>query len=59
MRIGRLLGITTYILNRNIVTTKSLAEKFEVSERTIQRNIEEINMAGISIVMMKRVHNVY
>jgi len=47
MRISRLLAITTYLLNRNIVTGKSLAEKFEVSERTIQRDIEAINMAGI------------
>lgn len=53
MRIGRLLAITTYLLNRNIVTGKDLAEKFEVSERTIQRDIEAINMAGIPIVSLK------
>ncbi|WP_304944455.1 helix-turn-helix transcriptional regulator [Vallitalea guaymasensis] len=59
MRIDRLLAITTYLLNRNIVTGKKLAEKFEVSERTIQRDIETINMAGIPIVSLKGVSGGY
>ncbi|MCT4543636.1 MAG: YafY family transcriptional regulator [Vallitalea sp.] len=59
MRIDRLLSITTYLLNRNIVTGKELAEKFEVSERTIQRDIEAINMAGIPIVSLKGAHGGY
>jgi len=46
----RLLAITTYLLNRQIVTGKELAHRYEVSERTIQRDIETINMAGIPIV---------
>lgn len=49
MKIDRLLAITIYLLNRDIVTGKELSEKFEVSERTIQRDIESINMSGIPI----------
>jgi predicted DNA-binding transcriptional regulator YafY len=37
-------------MNKNIVSGKVLSEKFEVSERTIQRDIESINLAGIPIV---------
>lgn len=59
MRIARLLSITTYLLNRNIVTGNYLAKKFEVSERTIQRDIEAINMAGIPIISLKGVGGGY
>lgn len=50
MKIDRLLGITIFLLNRNIVKAKILAEKFEVSVRTIQRDIETLNLAGIPVV---------
>lgn len=59
MRIDRLLAITTYLLNRNVVTAKELAERFEVSERTIQRDIESINMAGIPVMSTKGVGGGY
>lgn len=49
MKIDRLLGIIVYLLNRDIVSGKHLAKKFEVSQRTIQRDIEAIGMAGIPI----------
>ena len=49
MKIDRLLGITTYLLNRDIVNANTLAKKFEVSSRTIQRDIETLNLAGIPI----------
>lgn len=49
MRIDRLLGITTILLQRGKVTAPELAEKFEVSRRTIQRDIEAICMAGIPV----------
>lgn len=55
LRIDRLLAITVYLLNRDIITGKELAQKFEVSERTVQRDIETINMAGIPIVSHKGV----
>lgn len=53
LKIDRLLAIITYLLNRDIVSGKHLAEKFEVTERTIQRDVDTINMAGIPIVSIR------
>lgn len=53
MKIDRLLAIITYLLNRDLVTGKYLAEKFQVSERTIQRDVETINLAGIPITSIR------
>ena len=50
MRIDRLLGILAALLRREKVTAPFLAEKFEVSRRTISRDIEALCMAGIPIV---------
>ncbi len=50
MKIDRLMAITMYLLNREIVSASTLAERFEVSKRTIQRDIEVLNQAGIPIV---------
>ncbi len=50
MRIDRMLGIVVILLNRDRISAKSLAERFEVSVRTIYRDIEAINMAGIPII---------
>ena len=50
MKIDRLLGITIYLLNHRKVSARTLADKFEVSQRTIQRDMETLNMAGIPIV---------
>jgi predicted DNA-binding transcriptional regulator YafY len=49
LKIDRLLGITMYLLNRDLVSGRALAEKFEVSPRTIQRDIEALNLAGIPV----------
>jgi len=43
------MGITMYLVNRNVVTAKELSERFEVSVRTIVRDIEALSMAGIPI----------
>jgi len=53
MRIDRMLAITIMLLNRNKVTAKELAQKFEVSLRTIYRDIEAINLAGIPIISLQ------
>ncbi len=50
MKIDRLLAIIIMLLNRNRVQARDLADHFEVSTRTIYRDIETINNAGIPIV---------
>lgn len=50
MKIDRLIGILSILLQKDKVTAAELAEKFEVSRRTIIRDIEDISMAGIPIV---------
>lgn len=50
MKIDRLLGIVMILLQKNKVTAPYLAERFEVSRRTINRDIEVLCIAGIPIV---------
>ncbi|MBE1304283.1 YafY family transcriptional regulator [Clostridium botulinum] len=50
MKINRLLAIVVMLLNREKISASELAEKFEVSVRTIYRDIEAVNLAGIPIV---------
>ncbi|UHA72189.1 helix-turn-helix transcriptional regulator [Paenibacillus sp. 481] len=50
MKIDRLLSIVILLLNRRIVQAKELADLHEVSVRTIYRDIDAINQAGIPIV---------
>ena len=50
MKIDRLLSIIVYLLNRDLVSAKKLAERFDVSVRTIQRDMETIDLAGIPII---------
>ncbi|MBO7744328.1 YafY family transcriptional regulator [Paenibacillus sp. MWE-103] len=50
MKIQRLLGITMALLSQRRVNAQTLADKFEVSLRTIYRDVETINTAGIPIV---------
>jgi predicted DNA-binding transcriptional regulator YafY len=50
MKIDRLLGIVMLLLQKDRVTAPYLAEKFEVSRRTINRDIEDLCMAGIPII---------
>jgi len=49
MKTDRLLGITMYLLNREIVPASELSEKFEVCARTIARDMEALGLAGIPI----------
>lgn len=49
MKIDRQIGILSILLQKERVTAKELAERFEVSRRTIIRDIEDINRAGIPI----------
>ena len=50
MKIDRLIGILTILLQRERVTAPELARRFEVSRRTINRDIEDICKAGIPLV---------
>ncbi|MEN8155256.1 MAG: YafY family protein [Acidobacteriota bacterium] len=50
MRIDRLLSITILMLNRDRVTAKELSEKFEVSVRTIYRDLDALLLAGIPVM---------
>lgn len=50
MKIERLIGIIATLQQKKFVTAPYLAEKFEVSRRTINRDIEDICKAGIPIV---------
>ena len=51
--INRLLGIVYILMKRGTVTAKELAERYEVSTRTIYRDIETLSMAGIPVYMKK------
>lgn len=50
MKIDRLIGIITLLLQHDKITAPELAERFEVSRRTINRDIEDICKAGIPLV---------
>lgn len=50
MKIDRLMGIVMLLLQQDKVTAPELAERFEVSQRTINRDIEDICRAGIPLV---------
>lgn len=50
MKLDRMIGILSILLQKEKVTAPYLAEKFEVSRRTINRDIEALCMAGIPLV---------
>ncbi len=50
MKLDRLIGILTVLQQKGKVTAPYLAQKFEVSRRTVSRDIEAICRAGIPIV---------
>lgn len=50
MKIDRQIGILSILLQKDTVTAPKLAEQFEVSRRTINRDIEDLCKAGIPIV---------
>ncbi len=53
MKADRLLAITMLLINKHKVTASELAEYFEVSARTIHRDMETINRAGIPIISIQ------
>lgn len=49
MKIDRMIGILAILLQQEKATAPYLAEKFEVSRRTISRDVEELCRAGIPL----------
>lgn len=49
MKVDRLVSIIMILLDKKRIGAQELAEMFEVSQRTIYRDIDTINMAGIPV----------
>ena len=54
MKIDRLIGILALLLQKDKITAPELARRFEVSRRTINRDIEDLCRAGIPVSTMQR-----
>lgn len=53
MQISRLFQIVYYLMERKNITARELAERLEVSSRTIYRDIEVLSQAGIPVYAAK------
>ena len=53
MQTTRLFEILYILLNKERITAKELAERFEVSTRTIYRDIDALSMAGVPVYTEK------
>jgi predicted DNA-binding transcriptional regulator YafY len=53
MQINRLFEIIYILLDKKTVTARELAERFEVSSRTIYRDIDHLSSVGIPVYMSK------
>lgn len=51
--VNRLFGMIYILMNKSTITAKELAERFEVSVRTIYRDVDTLSMAGIPIYTQK------
>jgi len=49
VKIDRLISIIVYLLNHGRTSAQKLAQEFEVSSRTIMRDLESLDQAGIPI----------
>lgn len=50
MKVERLLGLLSILASTGKITVQELADRFEVSKRTIFRDLDTLNQAGIPIV---------
>jgi predicted DNA-binding transcriptional regulator YafY len=53
LKINRLLAITIALLNKGSITAADLADRFEVSTRTIYRDVEVLSSAGVPVYTNK------
>lgn len=53
MQVSRLFEITYLLLEHGTLTARALSERFEVSVRTIYRDIDSLSAAGIPVYMSK------
>lgn len=53
MKVNRLFEILYVLLDKERVTAQELADRFEVSTRTIYRDVEDLSGAGIPIYMSR------
>ncbi len=51
--LNRMLGMIYLLMNKGTVTAGELAERFEVSVRTIYRDVEALSMVGIPVYAKK------
>ena len=49
MKIDRLIGILMILINKDKVTARQLADHFDVSIRTIQRDIDTLTLSGVPL----------
>ncbi len=56
MKLDRLVSILVVLLRREKIQAKELAQMFDVSVRTILRDVDAINLAGIPIVTYQGVN---
>lgn len=49
MKVHRLISIIMILLDKERISAQKLADKFEVSKRTIYRDVDTINIAGIPV----------
>jgi predicted DNA-binding transcriptional regulator YafY len=49
MQINRLFGMVYLLMSRKTMTAKELAEYFEVSVRTVLRDVNTLTTAGVPI----------
>lgn len=51
--LNRMLSMVYILMNKGMVTAGELAERFEVSVRTVYRDVEALSMAGIPVYAKK------
>lgn len=59
MKLERLYAITVYLLNHGRTSASDLAKHFEVSTRTIQRDIDSLCLSGIPVISVNGTNGGY